>query len=158
VNVVREALFRIERTAAAALLATLSITIFLQVVFRYFFALPLAWSEEISRYSFIWLTMIAAPMCIRLKANLSMGALSPRLSERAAQVLEAFTCLLVLVFSAVLTVWGAALLGVVKNQTSPAIGLPMHWVYAAMPVGGLLMIIETIAQLREALQRPIREG
>ena len=152
----REALFKLEKTTGGALLAILSITIFVQVIFRYFFSLPLAWSEEISRYSFIWLTMIAAPICVRLRANLSMGALTPRLPERGALALDAGISLLILIFSAVLVVWGTAILGIVKNQTSPAIGLPMYWVYAAMPVGGLLMMIESTAHLRDALQRLAR--
>lgn len=154
----REALFKIEKTASGTLLAVLSITIFVQVIFRYFFSLPLAWSEEISRYSFIWLTMIAAPICVRLRANLSMGALTPRLPERGALMLDAGISLLIVVFSAVLVIWGTAILGIVKNQTSPAIGLPMYGVYAAVPVGGLLMIIEASVQLRDAVQRLARGG
>ena len=139
-----DVLLKIEKTAGGALLLLLTVTIFIQVVFRFFIDLPLAWSEELSRYCFIWLTMVLAPVCIRLKANIGTGTLAA-LPIKTALIVELCGCVLTLLFSAVLLVWGAMLLDVVKFQSSPAMGVPMYWVYAAVPVGAALMIVETVA-------------
>src|SRR4051812_31500376 len=120
----RDVLFKVEKAAAGALITVLALTILVQVIFRAFFNLPLAWSEEVSRYSFIWLTMMAAPICIREKANIGMDVLTRNLPGRGAVRLEVATSILVLVLAAVLVVWGAAILDVVKTQRSPAIGVP----------------------------------
>ncbi len=146
-----ETLFKIEKAAGGLLLLLLTATIFVQVVFRFLFDFPLAWSEELSRYSFVWLTMAVAPICVRLKANISTGT-SEHLSRRYRLIVEAVCCVLTLVFAAVLLVWGSMLLDVVKFQRSPAIGLPMYWVYGAIPAGAALMIVELVALLRTTLR------
>ena len=139
-----EILLKVEKAVGSALLLVLSVTIFVQVIFRFLIDLPLAWSEELSRYSFVWLTMVVAPICIRLRANINTGTLG-RLSQRTALVVELCGHLLILLFAGVLLIWGCMLLDVVKLQRSPAIGLPMYWVYAAIPFGAALMIIEIVA-------------
>ena len=149
----RELLFVLEKAIAAFLLAVLSITIFIQVLARYVFDFPLAWSEEVSRYSFIWLTMIAAPICIRQKANVGMDVLTRNLPERYALTLEAVSYALVMVLAAVLLVWGVSILNVVKMQRSPALDMPMSSIYAAIPIGGALMIIELSALVYASLKR-----
>jgi TRAP-type C4-dicarboxylate transport system permease small subunit len=146
-----ETLFRIEKAAGGLLLLLLTATIFLQVVFRFLFDFPLAWSEELSRYSFIWLTMAVAPICVRLKANISTGT-SQYFSRRNRLIIETVCCALTLVFAVVLLVWGSMLLEVVKLQRSPAIGLPMYWVYGAIPAGAALTIIELVVMLRTTLR------
>jgi TRAP-type C4-dicarboxylate transport system permease small subunit len=152
-----ELLLKVEKAIGGALLLLLTVTIFLQVLFRFVFDLPLAWSEELSRYSFVWLTMIVAPICIRLKANISTGTLGS-LPPQLSRLVEVVGLLLALAFALVLLVWGTMLLDVVKLQRSPAIGLPMYWVYAAIPTGAALMIIELAAQLIMKLRSHARAG
>ena len=146
-----ERLLRIEKAVGGALLLLLTVTIFIQVIFRFLIDLPLAWSEELSRYSFVWLTLIVAPICIRLKANIGTGTLAA-LPPRTALTVGLCGGVLTLVFAIVLLVWGAMLLDVVKLQRSPAMGIPMYWVYGAIPVGAALMIIEIVAQLAHRLK------
>ena len=147
----RDLLFKLEKIASGGLLAILSGTIFVQVLSRFLFNFPLAWSEETSRYSFIWLTMIAAPICIRLRANISMDVVSRHLPRYGVILLEIVGAVLVLIFSIVLLVWGLKILGVVNSQSSPAIGIPMLWVYAAIPTGAALMIVELAASLSSSI-------
>jgi TRAP-type C4-dicarboxylate transport system permease small subunit len=146
-----EIVLRIEKAVGGALLLLLTATILIQVVFRFLIDLPLAWSEELSRYSFIWLTMIVAPICIRLKANIGTGTLAA-LHARTALIVELCGCVLTLVFAVVLLVWGAMLLDIVRFQRSPAMGIPMYWVYAAIPAGAALMIVEIVALLVAGLK------
>lgn len=147
-----EILLKVEKAVGGALLLLLTVTIFIQVVFRFLIDLPLAWSEELSRYSFIWLTMIVAPICIRLKANINTGTLGA-LPAQTALIVELGGYVLTLAFAAVLLVWGTMLLDVVKLQRSPAIGLPMHWVYVAIPIGAALMIVEIAAMLVATIKK-----
>jgi TRAP-type C4-dicarboxylate transport system permease small subunit len=145
-------LLKVEKAIGGALLMLLTVTIFVQVVFRFLLDLPLAWSEELSRYSFVWLTMLVAPICIRLKANISTGTLA-HLPHATALIIELVAHLLILVFAGVLLLWGTMLLDVVRMQRSPAIGIPMYWVYAAIPIGAALMIVEIVALLAAAIRR-----
>ena len=147
----RDTLFRIEKVAGGALLALLAATIFIQVLFRFVFKLPLAWSEELSRYSFIWLTMVVAPICVRERANLGMDVLVAHLPRRTAFWLDIVGTVLMTMLTSVLLVWGTLILDVVRAQQSPALGVPMLWVYAAIPVGAGLMLVELAVALRDKL-------
>jgi TRAP-type C4-dicarboxylate transport system permease small subunit len=141
---VRHVLYRLERIAGGTLLAVLSLAIFAQVLCRFVFDFPLAWSEEVSRYSFIWLIMVVAPICVREGANISMDMLVSRVPAALARVCELLGFALVLVLLVVLAAWGGKILGIVAAQRSPALGISMAWVYAAVPVGAGLMIIELV--------------
>ena len=149
----REILFRLEKAVGGALLAVLAATIFIQVLSRYVLDFPLAWSEEVSRYSFIWLTMIVAPICIRKNANLGIDVLTKDLPQPTALVLQVITHVLVIILASVFVLWGAGILEVVKYQRSPAMGIPMNWIYAAIPVGGMLMIVELLFALNACIRR-----
>jgi TRAP-type C4-dicarboxylate transport system permease small subunit len=46
--------------------------------------------------------------------------------------------------SFLLVVSGVALVRLTNGQHSPALDVPMSWVYAAVPVSGLLMLIHLI--------------
>lgn len=46
-------------TCSAIILAGMTLLIFIQVLARYIFKTPLAWSEEGARFLFIWMTFIA---------------------------------------------------------------------------------------------------
>jgi TRAP-type C4-dicarboxylate transport system permease small subunit len=46
--------------------------------------------------------------------------------------------------------WGFLELG--KFQQTPVMGLPKIWIYAALPLGGALMILYAIAPLWRALR------
>jgi TRAP-type C4-dicarboxylate transport system permease small subunit len=144
---VRQVLYRLERLAGGALLTVLSLTIFAQVLFRFLFNFPLAWSEELSRYSFIWLIMVVAPICVREGANISMDMLVSRLPAGLARACEVIGFALVLALLVALAIWGSMILGVVGAQRSPALGVSMAWVYAAVPVGASLMIVELLGSV-----------
>jgi TRAP-type C4-dicarboxylate transport system permease small subunit len=147
-----ETLLRIEKAVGGALLLLLTVTIFIQVVFRFLIDLPLAWSEEVSRYAFVWLTMVVAPICIRLKSNIGTGTLAA-MPPRTATIVELVGSVLTLVFALVLLIWGTLLLDVVKLQSSPAMGIPMYWVYGAIPVGAALIIVEVVALIADGLKK-----
>lgn len=149
----RAFLLGLEALIGGVLLGSLAVTILLQVVARYLLDFPLAWSEEISRYSFVWLTMIVAPICIRKGVNLGIDVVTAALPRRAALATQVVSHAVVLVLSVTLVVWGVSILVIVREQTSPALGLPMHAVYAAIPTGAALMTLELLVQLGTALRQ-----
>jgi TRAP-type C4-dicarboxylate transport system permease small subunit len=144
---IREALFKLEKFGSGTLLVVLTGTIFIQVISRFLLNLPLAWSEEVSRYSFIWLTMLTTPVCVRLNANIGMDMIVRRLPANLGTILELLSSAIALLLAIVWLIYGTTILFVVQSQSSPAIGIPMYWVYAALPVGAALMIAELMAAI-----------
>lgn len=134
---------RIFRTvlcaACVALLLTMLGSIVAQVIARYVFNLPLVWSEELARYAMIWLAMLAAAVAAREGQHISLGEMVP-LAPRARLIVNAVLIALVAATLLALIQTGWTLTGRTMRQTSAVLGVPMGWIYAAIPVGSALMI------------------
>ncbi|SCY65373.1 TRAP-type C4-dicarboxylate transport system, small permease component [Paracoccus tibetensis] len=102
-----------------------------QIVARYAFAAPLAWSEELSRYLFVWLAFLAAWLAWRRREHISLDMLPGRVRPATVRLAE----LLVLAFAVVAMTKGMRLMGLSARQPSAALGLPMVWVYAGFYAG-----------------------
>ncbi len=120
------------------------VSIFSQVVFRYVFRNPLVWSEEVARYSLIWMTMIGAAVATRHGQHLLIDSIVSRFSERnrqrAAVVLQAISIAFCLLMS-----WlGVEISRLAWKAISPATHIPMGVVYASMPIGFVCMAVYAI--------------
>lgn len=97
------------------------------------------WTNEISDYLFIWCTFIGAAVSVRDHAEPNVVFVRERLKERTLttvkQVIDGFA-LFAFVY---LAYYGVAITHHVAGQTSPASGLPVSFVAAAVPCGGVLM-------------------
>jgi TRAP-type C4-dicarboxylate transport system permease small subunit len=138
----KRALDRVIDWTTIGLMAVLAAVVVVAVVTRYFLNLPLAWSEEVSRYSFIWATFLGAAICLREGTHLSVDLLVRRLSpDRRRHAATAARVLMALLLGIVLYS-GIEVTRVTHAQQSPALGIPMSWVYLAVPVGATLMLLE----------------
>lgn len=130
------------------------VTTFLQIIFRYVFSAPLTWSEELSRYCLVWLTFIGAAVGLRAKIHVAVEAVTRLLPAGLKLLIIRFNYLIITVFAAVLVKHGFELSLFNLNQLSPAMHIPIGLVYAAVPVGGLLIFIFAV----EKLVSPGEEG
>jgi TRAP-type C4-dicarboxylate transport system permease small subunit len=86
---VSDFLDRVMRVATMAFLAVLVAVVILQVIARYLFASPPAWTEEIARYAMIWAGLLGATLSFKrgfdpaLFVEFSSGS---RFLRRAAKV------------------------------------------------------------------------
>ncbi len=138
----------IEAIVVAAFLIFVAVT-FGQVVLRYGFGRPLTWSEEVSRYLFVWVVFVGAGVAARYQGHIALDFLVsrflPGLRRGVAVVMGVLSlAMLLLVF-----VWyGWALTQVSMRQESPATGVPVGYATLAIPVGGLLTALNTIRAVR----------
>ena len=74
-----------------SLFAVLSVAVFVQVVARYIFNQPPAWTEELARYCQVWIVLLASSLCIRKGSHLAVDYLGPALGAPARRGLAAVT-------------------------------------------------------------------
>ena len=121
------------------LLAAISIDLLLGVFSRYVLERTFVWYDEVARACFMWLVFLGAAVAVRRGAHFGLdvlvGMLPPPL-KRAARLLTPLT---VVVFSGALIWLGWDLMRHGATQTTAVMGMPVSWIYAAMPVGGALM-------------------
>ncbi len=134
----------IETYLSASLLIFFSFLCFLQVVMRYVFNESLTWSEELSRYAFVWFVYTSAAYAVKYQRHVKFSFLVHllhRISPIYSQLLiiVALFCwiafLIFVDFYSVQTVVNQFKTG----QVSPANQIPMYIVYLGLPIGALLM-------------------
>ena len=138
-------LVRIETCAVGGLLITVCAVVLLQVLMRYLFAYPNPWSEEVSRFCFIWLSLLGASLAVEHRAHFGFDQVTRALAPRAKRAVERCAGAVVLAFSLLLIGTGVALMDLTMGERSPALNLPVALVYAAAPVSGVLMVIHMVA-------------
>ena len=121
----------------AASIAVMTLLIFIQVLLRYVFNSPLAWSEEIARYLFIWMTFLAGYIGARKGKHIGVEALQNALPPFFGKVLKCLANLISAAFFGAIIYYIAFSWQKFSIQTSPATGLPISIVYLGMVIGSL---------------------
>jgi len=149
-------------TTIVSFFVILVAAVFLQVISRYIFNRPPAWTEELARYCQVWIILLTASICIRKGSHLAVDYFSSLISRKVRKGMEILISILVVFYTAVLTVYGFRLMLVGQYQVSPAMQIKMSFVYLIFPLGGAIMCIEavlrTIALLRGGLLVDRKEG
>lgn len=127
--------------------------VFLQVVARYVFNSPPAWTEELARYCQVWIIILTSSICIRKGSHLAVDYLSHRMSPTLSVFINVFISFLVAIYVAVVTVFGWKLMVVGQYQVSPAMQIKMSYVYMIFPLGGLLMFLEAVLKTASFLKK-----
>ena len=138
-------LVALETHAVGGLVITVFVVVLLQVLMRYLFAYPNPWSEEVSRFCFIWMSLLGASLAVEHRAHFGFDQVTKALAPRAKRAAETFAGMVVLLFSLLLMATGIALMDLTMGERSPALNLPVALVYAAAPVSGVLMVIHMLA-------------
>jgi len=136
-----------------ALSALIFVVVFLQVLFRYLLRQPLFWSEELPRYLLIWMCFLAAAVAQKHDAHINITLCLAPLSTRARQVLKILTDAIILAFLWILIYSGGLVTSITAHHRSTALQLPMGLVYAALPVGAILMSLYLVLQIADGVRR-----
>ncbi|MFM8624808.1 MAG: TRAP transporter small permease [Betaproteobacteria bacterium] len=122
-------------------LLLLIVPVSLQIFSRFTDLIPrYMWTEEMSRFFFVWLIMLGATLGVRERLHFDVDFF-PDLSGRTAHVLLRLSQLAMLVFSAVILYWGVEFTKFGWNQTSELAEMPMWWIFIAWPIAGGLWIV-----------------
>lgn len=128
----------------AILFAIMVIALFYQIIMRFIFQSANTWSEELTRYSFIWMAMLGSSIATRRSRNMDVDFLV-NLMPKTLKIINSFiTKSLIIAFIMVIIIYGINLVGITLKQLSPGLRLPMAYMYASIPTGGILMLIFTI--------------
>lgn len=134
--------YRLLEIILVALLAGMSIMVFVNVVMRYTMNSGLNVSEEMSRYFFVWITFIGAVLTFRENSHMGIETLVMFLS-RGKRIFCMIISNIIIIACSAIFFWGTwKQSGINASMHAPVTGLSMIWVYGVgMFTGGMMFII-----------------
>ncbi|WP_447553307.1 TRAP transporter small permease [Vreelandella sp. EE22] len=131
---------------ALAVLALVAIaaTVLLQVSSRLFLPISIAWTEELSRYLFIYMVSLSAGVVLRQNRNISVELFHHMLGPRMKAAFQALICLVIGVFAFMVLpyAWQYAQNG--TWQTSPTLRVPMLYIFFSTVVTFALLLVYSV--------------
>lgn len=119
------------------------------------------WTEELSRYLFIFVSFLGASLAIRKGESIRVNIIYDKLPKNWQNGLDIANTIFMLYFSYLMIRYGFELIvfQFEMGQTTPALGMPMGIPYSAVPIGFLLIGIRLIQKLlKEMKGLRIQEG
>ena len=122
-------------------LASFMTIVFAQTIFRYAFNSSIWWSEEISRYLFIWLIMLGVNVAIYQKDMLCLEVIDIALPRKAKEVTDLIVAILgLIVISGLLYCSILYYRDLGPNQIAPTLRIQIRYVVLCLPIGMLLSV------------------
>lgn len=126
-----------------------------QVITRWVLQDPSSYTEELARYLLIWIGLLGAAYAAGQNLHLAIDILPMKLAGAARHRLEIVIQVIVFLFALGVMVIGGLRLATLTlrfGQISAALGLPLGYVYMAIPLSGALIMFysasDTIAHWR----------
>jgi len=141
-----------NRWALILLLAAMAVIIFVNVALRYLTNQSIEWAEEVSRHMMIWLTFLGAGPVLRYGGHIAVENLQDALPRPLAIITRAFVAVLLFAFFGFMIWYGWLYMGRTMFQLTAATQIPFAYIYAAMPVGGVLLVVHWLLIVRVYVQ------
>lgn len=143
-----------EADVAAALMAAMLAVMAAQVTSRYVFGQPLAWTEEVLRYLYVWLVFLGASAAYADRGHVAVTLISDHLPPSARLWLQTGSDLLLLVYTLLLFALGAsATLRYHHYPLSVLDWVPYSVVYVVVPLSCLTLLVRIALQLHDDWRR-----
>lgn len=152
------AINRALEVVAMVLLAILCAVTFLGVLDRYIIQSGIGWTEELARFLLIWISLLAATMGVYRSAHFRISFLVDLLPAPPRRAIALTMHVVDIGVLGVVFVQGARVTEIMRIQTSPAMDLPMSWIYLSLPVAAGIMILFLIVQVVDMLRSPDETG
>ncbi len=132
------------------IVSTMVLNVLWQVATRFLLGSPSSWTEELARFLLIWLGLFGGSYAYRTHAHIGIDILTRKLRGTSQAIVTNLALVVVVLFALVVMVYGGSqlvLLTLALKQTSASLGIPVGYVYLALPVSGLMIAIYSLAQL-----------
>ncbi|MGD0266859.1 MAG: TRAP transporter small permease [Candidatus Methylomirabilota bacterium] len=143
---IRRAIDALERGVAwvvGAMALIMMLSLMWQVFTRFVIKIPSIWTEEIARYSFIYMAMLGAAVGVKRSKHFGMTMFSDKLTGTARRFYQKYVVNgIILACSVFILIYGwdfAIKYGL--TRVSPTFLVPMMWAFLCMPLSAVLMIL-----------------
>ena len=153
---IREVLDRFVDFVIIVLFIILFAVVLMQIFFRYVLNSPLVWSEELSRYIFIWISFLGWTLATRHNTHIRVEFLLKSLPRGIRFIIEVITRLIIIFFIGMLIYLGIRM--AVRSVDVPTVTLffTYAYIYAIVPIASAIILFYTILDFIEMFRKKER--
>lgn len=141
-----DALLLATKVVTAIIVAIMLVTVNVAVVYRYVFHSPIYWADELVVSLMVWVSFLGASLAVAARMQYGFEGLVGLLPRFLRLPVVIATQAGVIILFLVYIVMGFQALPQIADQYLPSSGFSVVTVYAALPIGVTLMLIEQFAQ------------
>lgn len=141
---------KLEEYVLCGSLVLTTLIIFAQIIMRSVFNSSLTWSEELTRYIFIWQIWLGVSIAQKEKQHIKVELLFSFVkNEKFKDVVDIIATLIMIAFNIFLIINGTELVGqmIVRHNLSGAMRLPMYIVYIVLPLSAGVFCLRLLGQI-----------
>lgn len=142
-------LINIQEFLATLLMVLITIIVLIQVVLRYFLAVPCPWAEEFARLGLVWASFIAASLGLRTFAHPRMNALIDHVPRVFRQILNIIIYSTILVMAYVMVYYGRLYYIKTIGDYTTSLSYARNVFYLPVPICGVIIAIYCVVWIVE---------
>lgn len=128
----------------------------LMQVFARLINLNIPFTEELTIYSMMWVTMFGSAYTFGLRKQIAIDALHATLSEPSRWKLEVIVEFVIAIFAVLILVIGGTRFVFITfklGQVSSVMQIAKGWIYIVLPISGALILIYNILNIKDIIKR-----
>lgn len=130
-----------------------------QVLTRFILKNPSSYTEELARFLLIWVGMLGAAWASGQKMHLAIDFFTLKMKSELQKYIGLFIQLVVFLFAFFGMVIGGLRLVTITlalNQTSAALQIKLGYVYAVVPISGVIIMFYAVVLFRDYLRNGLQ--
>lgn len=144
----------------ALLFAALVVLVTWQVFTRFVLNSPSAISEELATYCFVWLVLFGGALVFGENGHMAMDFIKNKLPMKLKAAAEILIHGTIIAFAGIVLVRGGiSSASLTWTQATGSVGIPLGYLYSALPISGVLIIFYSIHSVVQIIQlkRPLED-
>jgi len=149
---------RLNQGIIIALMASMAVLVFANVVMRYGFNQSIFWVEEFTQIQMIWVAYLGAGLALREGRHVAVDMLQDLLPAQLRKAVRVSIAVSIALFLLTLLVLGVQIAMFTWNQETPAMGLPSGLPYLGIPIGAAAMLLHLLLFWRQFVAREFTQA
>lgn len=145
---IRQLVDKVIELICIAFVGIMTVLVTWQVITRYFFQSPSAITEQLSKYMFVWLVLLASAYVFGKREHMSIEFIREKFTGNTGLAINILIELIVMVFA-----FGILVYGGYKNtlltmaQQDSALPITIGVIYAMLPICGVLTTFYSVCNI-----------
>lgn len=132
----------------ALLMVGIVVSVFWQVFTRFILNDPSSWTEEVARFMMIWVGFLGAAVGLRYGMHMSIVFVINKIKNKIGRkAIDVLIIVLIMCIGIVMLFYGYKYMVTGKDRVSMALQINMAYIYAVVPLSGLLTVLNSLESI-----------